>query len=124
MRLPLGEPVIRVVAMPADTNPHGDIFGGWLMSLMDVGAGSLAIRRCRGRAATVAMNGMVFHAPVTVGDEVSVYGKLAKTGRTSITVEVEAWRRRRDEDDAVKVTEAQFTFVAIDTNGRPRPIDD
>lgn len=117
------DPVIRVVAMPADTNPHGDIFGGWLMSLMDVGAGTLAMKRCRGRAVTVAMDGMVFHAPVAVGDEVSVYGELLGTGRTSMSVSVEAWRRRRNEDHAVKVTEARFTFVAIDDAGRPRPID-
>lgn len=117
------DPVIRVVAMPADTNPHGDIFGGWLMSLMDVGAGTLAMKRCRGRAVTVAMDGMVFHAPVAVGDEVSVYGELLDTGRTSMSVSVEAWRRRRNEDHAVKVTEARFTFVAIDDAGRPRPID-
>lgn len=117
------DPVIRVVAMPADTNPHGDIFGGWLMSLMDVGAGTLAMKRCRGRAVTVAMDGMVFHAPVAVGDEVSVYGELLGTGRTSMSIAVEAWRRRRNEDHAVKVTEARFTFVAIDDAGRPRPID-
>jgi acyl-CoA thioesterase YciA len=118
------EPVIRVVAMPADTNPHGDIFGGWLMSLMDIGAGTVAMSRAKGRTVTVAMDGMQFHAPVAVGDEVSVYGRLLGTGRTSLTIEVEAWRRRRDEDDAVKVTQAQFTFVAIDDLGRPRPVDE
>jgi len=117
------DPVIRIVAMPADTNPHGDIFGGWLMSLMDIGAGTVAMHRCRGRSVTVAMDGLVFHAPVAVGDEVSVYGELVRTGRTSMTVCVEAWRRRRDEDNAVKVTEAKFTFVAIDGNGHPRPVD-
>jgi acyl-CoA thioesterase YciA len=121
---PPGEPVIRIVAMPADTNPHGDIFGGWLMSLMDHAAGSISMKRCRGRSVTVAMDGMVFHAPVSVGDEVSVYGELLSTGRTSMIIMVEAWRRRRDEDEAVKVTEAKFTFVAIDDNGRPRPVDD
>jgi acyl-CoA thioesterase YciA len=120
---PTGEPLIRIVAMPADTNPHGDIFGGWLMSLMDLGAGTVAIKRCRGRSVTVAMDGMVFHAPVAVGDEISVYGELAGTGRTSMTVTVEAWRRRRDEDETVKVTEANFTFVAIDEEGRSRPVD-
>ena len=121
--LPPCDPVIRTVAMPADTNPHGDIFGGWLMSLMDLGGGTVAMNRAKGRAVTVAMDGMQFHAPVAVGDEVSVYGRLVGTGRTSITVEVEAWRRRRDEDAAVKVTQAQFTFVAIDDEGRPRPVD-
>ena len=121
--LPNTDPVIRVVAMPADTNPHGDIFGGWLMSLMDIGAGTVAMRVCKGRAVTVAMDGMQFHAPVAVGDEVSVYGRLLGTGRSSMTIAVEAWRRRRDEDVAAKVTEANFTFVAIDDHGRPRPFD-
>ncbi|MDG2003488.1 MAG: acyl-CoA thioesterase [Novosphingobium sp.] len=121
--LPPGDPVIRIVAMPADANPNGDIFGGWLMSWMDIGAGTVAKRRCRGRSATAAMDGMVFHAPVSVGDEVSVYGELLATGRTSMTIAIEAWRRHRDEDDAVKVTEAKFTFVAIDDDGRPRPVD-
>ena len=123
MTPPTTEPVIRIVAMPADTNPHGDIFGGWLMSQMDIGAGTVAIRAAKGRAVTVAMDGVQFHAPVAVGDEVSVYGTLVSTGRTSICVAVEAWRRRRDEDAAVKVTEAKFTFVAIDDSGRPRPFD-
>ena len=121
--LPPCDPVIRTVAMPADTNPHGDIFGGWLMSLMDIGAGTVAMQRARGRAVTVAMDGMQFHAPVAVGDEVSVYGRLVGTGRTSLSIEVEAGRRRRDEERAVKVTQAMFTFVAIDDEGRPRPVD-
>ncbi|MEO6718231.1 MAG: acyl-CoA thioesterase [Novosphingobium sp.] len=120
---PTHEPVIRVVAMPADTNPHGDIFGGWLMSLMDLGAGTVAMRVCNGRAVTVAMDGMQFLAPVSVGDEVSVYGSLLSTGRTSITIGIEAWRRLRDADASQKVTEAKFTFVAIDKQGRPRPIN-
>lgn len=116
------DPVIRVVAMPADTNPHGDIFGGWLMSLMDIGAGTVAMQACKGRAVTVAMDGMQFHAPVAVGDEVSVYGTLLRTGRTSMTIAVEAWRRQRDAEHAQKVTQADFTFVAIDDAGRPRAI--
>ena len=120
---PTTEPVIRIVAMPADTNPNGDIFGGWLMSQMDLGAGTVAMRACKGRTVTVAMDGMQFHAPVSVGDEVSVYGTLINTGRTSMTIAVEAWRRERDEDHSVKVTEANFTFVAIDEHGRPRPIN-
>ena len=119
---PSHEPVIRVVAMPADTNPHGDIFGGWLMSLMDLGAGTVAMRACDGRAVTVAMDGMQFLAPVAVGDEVSVYGTLTGIGRTSITIAMEAWRRLRDGDVSEKVTAAKFTFVAIDEQGRPRPI--
>ena len=120
--LPTSDPVIRIIAMPADTNPNGDIFGGWLMSQMDLGAGTVAMRRCKGRAVTVAMDGMQFHAPVSVGDELSVYGSLVSAGRTSMTIAVEAWRRDRHEDISVKVTEANFTFVAIDDEGRPRPI--
>ena len=117
------DPAIRVTAMPADANAYGDIFGGWLMSLMDSGAGLMAARRSKGRAVTVAMDGVVFHEPVSVGDEVSVYGEIVKIGRTSMTIAVEAWRRHRHEDVAVKVTEATFTFVAVDQHNRPRPVD-
>ncbi|OCC24535.1 acyl-CoA thioesterase [Croceicoccus estronivorus] len=117
-----GEPVIRITAMPADANAYGDIFGGWLMSLMDMGAGLIAARRSRGRAVTVAMDGLQFHHPVKVGDEVSVYGALQREGRSSMTIAVEAWRRPRHEHDAIKVTEAVFTFVAIDDAGKPRPV--
>jgi acyl-CoA thioesterase YciA len=93
------------------------------MSLMDMGAGLIASRRSHGRVATVAMNGMVFHLPVKIGDEVSVYGTIERVGRTSITIEVEAWRRPRHEERALKVTEAQFTFVAVDQEGRPRAVE-
>lgn len=117
------DPAIRVTAMPADANAYGDIFGGWLMSLMDSGAGLIAARRSKGRAVTVAMDGVVFHEPVSIGDEVSVYGEIVKIGRTSMTIAVEAWRRHRHEDVAVKVTEATFTFVAVDQHNRPRPVD-
>jgi acyl-CoA thioesterase YciA len=117
------DPAIRVVAMPADANAYGDIFGGWLLSLMDNGAGLTAARRAKGRAVTVAIDAMVFHAPVKVGDEVSVYTEVERVGRTSITLAVEAYRRHRSEEVAAKVTEAKFTFVAIDDNGHPRPVD-
>lgn len=117
------DPVIRVTAMPADTNAYGDIFGGWLLSLMDSGAGLFAARCARGRAVTIALDGMKFHLPVGVGDEVSVYAELERIGRTSVTINVEAWRRHRTEDEEVKVTEATFTFVAIDDTGRPRAIE-
>jgi acyl-CoA thioesterase YciA len=117
------DPVIRVSAMPADTNAYGDIFGGWLLSLMDSGAGLLAARFSRGRAVTVALDGMKFHMPVGVGDEVSVYAEIKKVGRTSMSIGVESWRRRRTEDQEVKVTEATFTFVAIDDAGTPRAIE-
>ncbi len=116
------DPAIRVTAMPADTNAYGDIFGGWLMSWMDSAAGLTAARHSHGRAATVAMDGMQFHEPVKVGDEVSVYAHIERVGRTSMTIAVEAWRRPRHEDVARKVTEAKFTFVAIDENGKPRPV--
>lgn len=109
--------------MPADANANGDIFGGWLMSLMDMGAGLIAIRRARGRAVTVAMDGMQFHLPVEVGDEVSVYGKLERIGRTSMTIAIDAWRRHPHEEAEVKVTEAIFTFVSVDDAGKPRAID-
>ncbi|MFM5908188.1 MAG: acyl-CoA thioesterase [Novosphingobium sp.] len=115
-------PAIRVTAMPADTNANGDIFGGWLVSQMDMGAGLVAARVARGRVATVAMDAMVFHLPVSVGDEVSVYCEVTKVGRSSITIATEAWRRHRFDEDVAKVTEAILTFVAIDDTGRPRPV--
>ncbi|TCM42441.1 acyl-CoA thioesterase YciA [Novosphingobium sp. ST904] len=117
------DPVIRVTAMPADANAYGDIFGGWLMSQMDMGAGLVAARRSRGRAVTVAMDGMQFHLPVKVGDEVSVYGEIQRVGRTSLTIAIEAWRRHRHEEEEVKVTQAVFTFVAVNEFGKPRVID-
>ncbi|GGJ26419.1 acyl-CoA thioesterase [Neoroseomonas lacus] len=115
-------PQIRVIAMPADANPAGDIFGGWLMAHMDQAGASVAFRSARGRVATVAVEAMTFHLPVHVGDEVSLYGRLLGTGRTSIRVHVEAWRRDRTTEDAARVTEATFTFVALDDDGRPRPV--
>jgi len=118
----LRDPAIRVTAMPADANAYGDIFGGWLMSLMDSGAGLVAARRTKGRAVTVAMDGMQFHYPVSVGDEVSVYCDIQSIGRTSMKIAVEAWRRHRHEEEAVKVTEATFTFVAVDEHGKPREV--
>lgn len=116
------DPAIRVTAMPADANAYGDIFGGWLMGLMDSGAGLTASRYSHGRAVTVAMDGMVFHMPVKVGDEVSIYTHIDKVGRTSMTIAVEAWSRSRHSEAAHKVTQAQFTFVAIDEHGKPRPL--
>jgi acyl-CoA thioesterase YciA len=121
---PNEEPVIRTIAMPADTNPYGDIFGGWLMSQMDLAAGSIAARVSRGRAATVRVEAMSFLSPVFVGDEVSLYAHLAARGRSSMKIEVEAWRRSRDSETTVKVTEGIFTFVAIDDatrKSRPLP---
>ena len=117
------DPAIRVVAMPADANAYGDLFGGWLLSLMDNAAGLTAARRAKGRAVTVAMDGMVFHQPVKVGDEVSVYAEIERVGRTSMTIAVEAWRRERHREEQIRVTEAKFTFVAIDDAGKPRAVD-
>ncbi|PWV59560.1 acyl-CoA thioesterase [Plasticicumulans acidivorans] len=117
---PAGEPAIRTIAMPADANPAGDIFGGWLMAQMDLAAGNVAARRARGRCVTVAVDQIIFHSPVYVGDEVSLYANVTKTGRTSMTIAVEAWRRSRDGDDRVRVTQATFTFVALDQGRRPR----
>lgn len=117
------DPAIRVTAMPADTNAYGDIFGGWLVSLMDMAAGLVASKHARGRAVTVAIDGMQFLLPVKVGDEVSVYGEVKHVGRTSMTIAIEAWRRHRTELEEVKVTEAVFSFVAIDDAGKPRPIN-
>jgi len=119
---PDGAPVVRVIAMPADTNPYGDIFGGWLMSQMDSAAGSVASRHSGGRAVTIAMDGMTFHRPVFVGDEVSVFAHLTATGRTSMTIAVEAWRRARHEETSYKVTEARFTFVAVGEDRQPRRV--
>lgn len=114
---------IRVTAMPADANAYGDIFGGWLMSLMDSGAGLVAARRSKGRAVTIAVEAMKFHAPVHVGDEVSVYADLAKVGRTSMTIDVEAWRRDRHGEAMCLVTQASFVFVALDEARKPRAVD-
>ncbi len=120
---PPGVPAIRVTTMPADANPYGDIFGGWLMSQMDMAAGLVASRHSKGRAVTIAVDAMQFLAPVAVGDEVSVYADLVKTGRTSMTIEVEAWRRGRHVEEQCRVTKARFVFVAIDEARRPRVID-
>jgi acyl-CoA thioesterase YciA len=108
--------------MPADTNPAGDIFGGWLMSQMDLAAGSVAALTSGGRNATIAVDGMIFHRPVKVGDEVSLYAALVKVGRTSMKIHVDAWRRPRQSERSEKVTEANFTFVAIDDDGTPIPV--
>ena len=117
-------PAIRTIAMPADTNPAGDIFGGWLMSQMDLAAGNLAARTARGRAATVAVDGMRFHLPVKVGDEVSLFATLTRRGRTSMDIHVTAGRRSRHEEVSQKVTCATFALVALDDEGRPRPLPD
>ena len=121
--LPSGEPAVRVVAMPADTNPYGDIFGGWLMSIMDSAAGTVAARYSKGRAVTIAVDGMTFHKPVKIGDVVSVYADVVHVGRTSMKIDVSAWRRIRAGEETDRVTHAVFTFVAIGDDGRPRVIE-
>ena len=123
--LPQGEqPVLRIVPMPADTNAHGTIFGGWVMSQVDVAGSIPAWQRAQGPVVTVAVNSFVFREPVFVGDIVSFYARVLKVGRTSITVDVEvfAQRGRRGAAEAVKVTEAQLTYVAVDEKRQPRPV--
>lgn len=115
---------MRTIAMPADTNPAGDIFGGWILSQMDLAGGSHAYYVAQGRVSTVAITAMQFHLPVYVGDEVSCYCATHRIGKTSITVLVETWVRRRRLEKAVKVTEGLFTFVALDERGEPRPVRD
>lgn len=119
---PRGELQIRQLAMPADTNPAGDIFGGWVMAQMDAAGGIAATGVAQGRVVTVAASTMVFIQPVKVGDVVCVYTTLKRIGRTSITLDVEAWVLRQRQGGRVKVTQAEFTFVAVDEQGRPRPV--
>ena len=120
--IPKGELVIQTIAMPKDTNPNGDIFGGWLMSQMDLGSGILAAKVAKGRVVTVAMEGMSFLQPVRVGDTVACYAWVERIGRTSMTIPVEAWVRRYKTGETLRVTRAVFTYVAVDTNGRPVPV--
>ncbi len=119
---PAIEPAIRMIAMPADANPSGDIFGGWIMSLMDMAGGNIAYQRAGGRVATVAVDDIEFHQPVAVGDEVSVYAQVTRAGRTSLDTDIEVWVRGRVGGVATKVTEGRFTFVHIDSDRRPIPL--
>jgi acyl-CoA thioesterase YciA len=119
---PKGELSLRTVAMPADTNPAGDIFGGWIMSLMDLAAGISAGTRARGRVATAAVSKLSFIQPVKVGDVVCVYTDIVRTGRSSVTLEVETWVLRRGQGDRTRVTAAEFVLVAVDDHGKPRPL--
>ena len=125
-REPNGDLVLRTLAMPSDTNPNGDIFGGWIMSQMDIGGGILAKEIAAGRVVTVAVDGMTFHRPVKVGDVVCCYGKCIRIGNTSIAVKLEIWVKSVLSDplnDRFCVTEALFTYVAIDQRGKPRTIE-
>ena len=120
---PNGELVIRTIAMPRDTNPNGDIFGGWLMSQMDLGSGILASKTARARVVTVAMEGLSFLQPVRVGDTVACYARVEKIGRTSMTIPVEVWVERFKEHGApVLVTRGVFIYVAVDESGQPVPV--
>ncbi|HTV27196.1 MAG TPA: acyl-CoA thioesterase [Xanthobacteraceae bacterium] len=119
---PTSEPALRAIAMPADTNPHGDIFGGWLLCQMDLAGSTFATRRANGRVVTVAITGMAFHRPVMVGDEVTCFCDVEKTGHTSITVKIQSWVRRRIDPTPIKVTEGLFTYVHVGDDGRPIPI--
>lgn len=122
---PPGVLTIRTVAMPADTNPAGDIFGGWLMAQMDLAGGAIAMIRAKGRMATVAVDAMSFHQPVMVGDELSCYAEMIKTGRSSMHVRVTAYVRRGIERHChMKVTEGVFIYVAIGPDRKPRPLPD
>ena len=123
-KLPEGkQPALRVVPMPADANQNGDIFGGWIMAQVDIAGGTLAGRVARGRVATVAVKEFVFKQPVQIGDVLSFYADVLRIGNTSITINVEVFAERRPSDPTVvKVTEATLTYVAIDRDGRPRPV--
>jgi acyl-CoA thioesterase YciA len=119
---PCGDLSIRTLAMPADTNQNGDIFGGWLLSQMDIGGGIFASKVAKSRTVTVAIEAMNFRKPVFVGDVVSVHANLVRIGKTSVTVHVEAWVMRRKEMHSILVTDGNFTYVSIDESGRPQLI--
>ncbi len=121
---PQGELTIRTIAMPADSNPAGDIFGGWVLSQMDIAAGICASERAQCRTVTVALDGMHFIRPVKIGDILCVYTQIKDIGNTSLDIHVEAWVQRDRSRRTVKVTQANFKFVALGVDGRPRPIAD
>jgi len=119
---PRSEPSLRTLAMPADANPSGDIFGGWVLAQMDL-AGSLpAVRRAQGRIVTVAVEAMRFHQPVFIGDLVTCYSEITQVGRTSMRVHIETWVNRHRDGEEELVTEGDYVFVAVDEKGRPRPV--
>lgn len=122
MTEPQGELTLRTMAMPADVNANGDIFGGWVLAQMDIASGILAGERAQGRVTTVALDAMKFIRPVKVGDVLCIYGHVERVGRSSMGIAIECWAKRRSGQLREKVTEAMFTFVAIDDDGRPRPV--
>ena len=117
-----GELVIRTIAMPADTNPSGDIFGGWIISQMDLGSGIIAAKTAQSRVVTVAMEGLSFLQPVRVGDTVACYAWVEKIGRTSMTIPVEVWVQRYRSGEQIRVTQGVFIYVAVDGEGNPIPV--
>jgi acyl-CoA thioesterase YciA len=117
-----GAPAIRTVPMPADANANGDIFGGWVLSQMDVAGGTVAAERAQGRTVTVAIEAMTFHRPIYIGDIVSLYAEVTRVGKSSIAVEIETVAQRRNTGEEVTVTEGTFVYVAIDDDGNPRPV--
>jgi acyl-CoA thioesterase YciA len=121
---PKGELTLRTLAMPKDVNTNGDIFGGWVLSQMDMAAGIVASARAQGRVATVAIDAMQFIRPVKVGDVLCIYVEITRIGRTSMGLQIEAWVLRNRQTAREKVTEGLFTFVAIDETGKPRPVPD
>lgn len=116
-------PTLRTIPMPSDTNANGDIFGGWLLSQMDLAGAVVAVSRAKNRVATVGVDAMSFHKPVYVGDTVSFYTEIERVGTTSITVKIESWAKRRLTGEQVKVTEGVYTYVAIDENGKSKKVD-
>ncbi len=117
-----GEPILRVVPQPADINANGHIFGGWVLSQMDIAGGIIAGRVCQGPVATVAIEGMSFHAPILLRDLISVYAVVERRGRTSVAIKIDVTASRDRGETVVKVTSGVFTFVALDENARPRPL--
>jgi acyl-CoA thioesterase YciA len=117
---PRGELAIRTLAMPSDANPDGDIFGGWVLSQMDIAGGLFSKKLAEGRTVTVAIDSMTFHKPVSIGDVLCCFVELVKVGNTSLTVSVEAWAARQYRDEFIRVTEGKFVYVAIDKKQKPR----
>ena len=120
---PTGKLITRILAMPADTNPAGDIFGGWVLSQMDIAGGLVSKRISKGRTVTIAVDAMTFHRPVFIGDTVGCYVKVIKVGKTSIKVLIEAWAKRQYQEERIKVTEGIFTYVSVTNDRKPRPIN-
>lgn len=119
---PSGELTIQTIAMPTDVNPNGDIFGGWLVSQMDLAGSVMARQTAKGRTATIAIESMIFHKPVHVGDLVCCYAEIKKIGTTSMTIKIEVWTINSKTSEKQKVTEGIFIYVAIDDAGKPRPV--